>query len=77
MRWFALLLAMALGSVFASAVAASDLSKALPTSWPDGTRFALVDATGQVVWEPGTPLTSEALVQAKRLEVTLPDGTTR
>jgi uncharacterized membrane protein YgcG len=75
MRWFALLLAMALGSVFASAVAAPDLSKALQTSWPDGTRFALVDATGQVVWEPGTPLTSEALAQAKQLEVTLPDGT--
>ena len=75
MRWFALLLAMALGSVFASAMAASDLSKALQTSWPDGTRFALVDATGQVVWEPGTPLTRDILAQAKQLEVTLPDGT--
>jgi hypothetical protein len=76
MRWFALLLAMALGSVFASAAAAPDLSKALQTSWPDGTRFALVDTTGQVVWEPGTPLTRDILAQAKQLEVTLPDGTT-
>jgi hypothetical protein len=75
MRWFALLLAMALGSVFASAVAASDLSRALRASWPDGTRFALVDAAGQVVWEPGTPLTRDILAQAKQLEVTLPDGT--
>jgi len=36
--------------------------------------YALVCASF-VVWEPGTPLTSDILAQAKQLEVTLPDGT--
>lgn len=44
-------------------------------SWPQGTQFALVDAKGQVVWQPGSEPTQAALAKAVALRITLPNGT--
>lgn len=55
--------------------AAVSVSPSLPATWPEGTAFALVDAEGHVVWQPGGDLIPKALQQAAFLLVTLPDGT--
>ncbi len=63
------------------ALAAVSVLPALPKtleamkSWPEGTQFALVDASGQVVWQPGVKPTRDALAKAVALRITLPDGT--
>ncbi|MGC8968670.1 MAG: hypothetical protein ACP5JV_10275 [Thermus sp.] len=76
MRKTLLSLAAALGFALASVAVVPELPKALKGSWPEGTAFALVDEGGQVVWQPGSRPTREALAQAKALRITLPDGTT-
>ncbi len=63
---------VALGLAWATVSA----SPSLPTTWPEGTTFALVDAEGHVVWQPGVDLLPKALQQAAFLLITLPDGTT-
>lgn len=49
-------------------------------SWPEGTKFALLDSAGQVLWTytEGQDLTQappDALAQAVTLRITLADGT--
>lgn len=54
--------------------AAVSVSPSLPATWPEGTTFALVDAEGHVVWQPGVDLVPGVLQQAAFLRITLPDG---
>lgn len=72
----ALLLSLLL-SVLGLALAGVSVSPFLPKalegkSWPQGTQFALLDANGNVVWQPGQP--TDHLSQAAVLRITLPDG---
>ncbi|WP_243094688.1 hypothetical protein [Thermus thalpophilus] len=67
------LLLSALGLALAGVSVSPSLPKALEgKSWPQGTQFALLDANGNVVWQPGQP--TDHLSQAAVLRITLPDG---
>ncbi|BBL83355.1 hypothetical protein TthAA37_22020 (plasmid) [Thermus thermophilus] len=68
---------VAVGLALAAVSVLPALPKALEAmkSWPEGTQFALVDAEGQVVWQPGAKPTRDALAKAVALMIILPDGT--
>lgn len=68
---------VAVGLALAVPSALPALPKALEAmeSWPEATQFALVDADGQVLWQPGAELTQDALAKAVAVMIVLTDGT--